>query len=414
LSREFTSAAGLSEKGLLSPAELERFKTDRRFPPNFGERVLDRFERAVPINRADSILTHDVFWVDEFYGPTPPVLAYDGSPPRDFTPRRIPRHPVVIHDVRDAQIFVGYRSTTLLLNSHHYFEGVSSPNSNWITRAFAGVAPDMTVDGTAAILFANGASLYSHWMFDLLPKFEVLRRAGWTDDKVDYYIVNSTRARYCDETLTRLGISRDKIISANGQLIRAERLLVPSSVRRGFWTPNWVTDFLVANFLLVPDPEDSLPADQRFYISRANAGRRRVANEEEVRAFLEQRGFRTLFAEEIGVCRSAALIRSAGIIVAPHGAGVTNVVFARPGVRVLEFFGAHIAPEGWLMTKTIGGEHFLLAGRDQAGRNPWQSGFCENLSPNERNAADYVIDIDDLSRALYMVETYSMPHRAMD
>jgi hypothetical protein len=408
LSHDFTSAASLLEQSLLSQAEFMKFRSDRRFPSGFPERVLDRFERAVPINRADNVISQNIFWVDAFSGPAPPIPAYDGPLPPEFVPRNIPGHAVVLHDARRAKMFVGYNSSTLLIDDRHYYEGISSPNSEWITPAFAGANPDITLDGTAAVLFANGASLYSHWMFDLLPKFEILRRACWTDDRIDYYVVNSWSAQFCVESLARLGVDHKKIVDGTGQLISAERLLVPSPVRWKFWTPDWVRDFIVSTFLGSGDCADDVGRDKRIYISRANARRRRVTNDEEIRDILESRNFSTVLAERIGISQFAALVRCADRILAPHGAGVTNVVFARPGVRVLELFGAHIASEGWLMTNAVNGQHFLLAGKDNAGRYPWEPGAYHELSLAERNAADYFIDTDQLSRALDRMETQGL------
>src|SRR5205823_4872222 len=142
------------------------------------------------------------------------------------------------------------------------------------------------------------------------------------------------------------------------------------------------------------DRADDVGHDKRVYISRANARRRRVTNDEEIRDILVSRNFNIVLAEKFGVSQFAAIVQHAEMVVAPHGAGVTNVVFARPGIRVLELFGAHIAIEGWLMTNAVKGQHFLLAGMDNAGRYPWEPGAYQDFSLAERNAADYFIDAD--------------------
>lgn len=141
-----------------------------------------------------------------------------------------------------------------------------------------------------------------------------------------------------------------------------------------------------------------------IYISLAKARRRRVANEQKVCDILQPRGFLPVFAEDIAISEIGVLVRGADTIVVPHGAGAANVVFARPGIQVLELFGAHIAPEGWLLTHAVDGKHFGLAGTDDAGRYQWEARAYPNLSLAERNAADYVVDPTQLSKALEVME----------
>jgi len=85
---------------------------------------------------------------------------------------------------------------------------------------------------------------------------------------------------------------------------------------------------------------------RRLYISRNDAVLRRVTNEAEIVAMLDRYGFepvesgRMLFEEQV------RLFASAGIIVAPHGAGLANLMFCRPGTKVLEFFPANYIDDG--------------------------------------------------------------------
>lgn len=81
-----------------------------------------------------------------------------------------------------------------------------------------------------------------------------------------------------------------------------------------------------------PDP---LPA--RLYLSRRGVASRQVSNEEEVRALLEPHGFVTIQPEGLSLREQIALFRGASHIVAPHGAGLTNLLHCRGG-WVLELF----------------------------------------------------------------------------
>ncbi|BCH57602.1 hypothetical protein RvVAR0630_02260 [Agrobacterium vitis] len=82
---------------------------------------------------------------------------------------------------------------------------------------------------------------------------------------------------------------------------------------------------------------------RKLYVSRLDAGDvRRVVNEEAVCAFLESRGFEIITPGELSVREQVVAFRDAEVIVAPHGAGLANLVYCRPGAktRVIELFQA--------------------------------------------------------------------------
>ena len=400
-----STAEWLASRALLRTAEVSEFRATRRLPPDFPDRVLARSEAAVPLASDRNIEFQHVLDVARFDAPEPPRLTWDGQIPREFAFDRISGYPVVVHRVQNGRMFVGYARSTLIIDEHCYFEGISSPASNWITPAFAAAPTDLSLSGTVAVLFADGASLYSHWMFDLLPKIEVLRRAGWSDRDIDHYVVNTTNGGFSAETLSRLGIAPDKVVHASGCVVSGDMLLVPSRVRRRFRTPDWAREFVASLFLPRDQGDSRSRTGERIYISRAAARRRRILNEAEVRLLLDNRGFRTIFAENMKIAELAPIVRRSALIVAPHGAGITNVAFGPPGIRVLELFGAHIAVEGWLMTAAVGGRHYLLAGGNGSGERAYEEAERNSVARMARNEADFFVDTNELSRAIDLMES---------
>ncbi|MCX2562002.1 glycosyltransferase family 61 protein [Acetobacter farinalis] len=76
----------------------------------------------------------------------------------------------------------------------------------------------------------------------------------------------------------------------------------------------------------------------RFYITREGGHDSRISPEEQaqIETVLARRGFEKVFLERMDLETQIALFRQADCIVAPHGAGLANMVFARPGTRLLE------------------------------------------------------------------------------
>ena len=71
------------------------------------------------------------------------------------------------------------------------------------------------LDGTTAVLSAPGGNTYFHWLFDVLPRLEILRLAGYDVATVDRNAVNSTRHGFQRETLARLGVAEERVLSSD-------------------------------------------------------------------------------------------------------------------------------------------------------------------------------------------------------
>jgi len=73
-----------------------------------------------------------------------------------------------------------------------------------------------------------------------------------------------------------------------------------------------------------------------FYVSRAAAGARWLMNEGAVTAALHAIGIVPVVLEGMSLADQATLFAGARLIVAPHGAGLANLLFAPPDCAVLE------------------------------------------------------------------------------
>jgi hypothetical protein len=82
-------------------------------------------------------------------------------------------------------------------------------------------------------------------------------------------------------------------------------------------------------------------AAERIYVSR-RFSRRALPDEERIEQLLESQGFRILHLESLGWREQIAAFRAARVIVAPHGAGLSNLVFTAPGATVVEIINAAV------------------------------------------------------------------------
>ncbi|MEQ8463056.1 glycosyltransferase family 61 protein [Coleofasciculus sp. E1-EBD-02] len=223
------------------------------------------------------------------------------------------------------------------------------------------------VNGTVAVLSVAGGVGYYHWMFDLLPRIELLRRSELDISCIDKFLVNSYQLPFHKETLNILGIRAEKIIeSSQYPHIKATRLVVPSLAGNVGNMPQWVCKFLRREFLTRMKPE-KLDIPKRIYISRAKASWRRVVNEDEVLNFLSiHLGFKSIVLESMSVVEQASLFSSAQVVVSAHGAGLANTVFCNPGTKVIEFLSPnYVNLMYWALSNQMSIEYYYLFGKGE-------------------------------------------------
>jgi hypothetical protein len=78
------------------------------------------------------------------------------------------------------------------------------------------------------------------------------------------------------------------------------------------------------------------PSPQKIYISRRDSSNRVMQNEADVEKWMEQHGFQVFRLSGLSLEDQVLLFHSASTIVAPHGAGLTNIVYCKPGTTVHE------------------------------------------------------------------------------
>jgi capsular polysaccharide biosynthesis protein len=118
------------------------------------------------------------------------------------------------------------------------------------------------------------------------------------------------------------------------ETLRVETLILPLSVTGDSAYHPCVAAFFRGISLNVPPAQQRPP--RRIYIKRGNARRRPLRNEDALVAALKRLGFVSVQPELQSVAEQICLFRGAEAIVAPHGAGLVNLGFCRPGCIVLE------------------------------------------------------------------------------
>lgn len=184
------------------------------------------------------------------------------------------------------------------------------------------------INGTVAVL--SNDNNYFHWMFEVVPKVLLLKKLKLVPD---FFVIGGDR-KFKSESIALLGIDKNKIIypSSNMNII-ADKIVVPSFPRL---TPS-VLDFVRKTFLKIV-PKDYLKKYEKIYICRGNVKKRMVLNESELVEFLSSKGFISVTLDDLSIVEQANIFNSARVIVAPHGAALSNLVFCNKKTKLIEIF----------------------------------------------------------------------------
>ncbi|MEN9518817.1 MAG: hypothetical protein RLZZ381_1405 [Cyanobacteriota bacterium] len=258
------------------------------------------------------------------------------------------------------------------------------------------IASVKKITGKVALLSSLAGHVYYHWMFDILPRLELLRRSDLKLKEIDWFVVNSLSKPYQQETLDLLGIDKDKIIESDRHShIQASELIVPSFPGYLDWVPEGTIKFLRETFLPQINLNQNNQNQSKIYVSRARAKNRQLVNEIEVNQLLTKSGFVTVFLEEMSFLEQIKTFANAKMIVSPHGSGLTNLVFCSPNTQVIELFSPnYIRTDYWMISQQLDLQHYYIVGQN------FSCSSLRNLMYQSALTEDIFVSIDALKLIL--------------
>jgi capsular polysaccharide biosynthesis protein len=243
-------------------------------------------------------------------------------------------------------------------------------------RYLASTRAAFNVEGTAVLIQDQFVEPnYCHWILDWLPRLEVARASA---PAPDFVIGHDLTETFQLESLELVGARRDCFIpTATNPVLRVERLLVPDTCFRVRHPAAGANPALLKwwRSLAVNQIGAIEPRGDRLYLSRT--GTRQVREDGKLRLLLARHGFRTLEPGDIPFREQIGLFRGASAVVAPHGAALTNILFAPNDCRVLELFASRGGGNQYGVLATALGQDYTAL-RD-CGRPPAFSAHHNNL-----------------------------------
>lgn len=235
--------------------------------------------------------------------------------------------------------------------------------------------------GNVAVLGDRYDHNYFHWIFDVASRLDLLQKSNIP---IDNYLLDHSRP-YQDELLTLLGIPKEKRIQKHPNLhLLAKNIISPSFTGASMGImPKWACDFLRYE-LLIKRNVKKLPGYERIYISREDAHYRKLINEEDVMKVLEPYGFKRIVLGPLSAELKIQIFHSAEVVIGPHGAGLTNIVFCDPGTKIIDIYKPNwLIPAFWIISNHMGLDYYYLIGEGQRSSNYVEmKGITDNIFVN--------------------------------
>jgi len=340
----FFMAESLAGQGQIR--EAQTCKNYKNFSSNFIESIYPNFSE----NMVDSKFHPQVTYFD-LYSPaqiplSPPHIIVKNLP-EIFLENQVKTFGSGVAIVPHARLWGDVATGAVLTQDDQLLTDLSSGSAELVAVSDR-LPPPREIDGTIAFLSVRWGGGFFHWMLDTFARFHLLQKAGIDFDSIDKFVVNDFDKPYQKETLAALGIPPEKII-ANTEVnhIQTGRAIVPTPnllYRRGLQMPNWAFDFLKQTFCPQIFNPNIQSKNYRIYVDRTHAPGRHVLNNREVMQLLEPLNFQPVVLERMTIREQAELFANAEAIVSPHGAGLTNLAFCRPGTQVIEVLSPDYCP----------------------------------------------------------------------
>ena len=249
---------------------------------------------------------------------------------------------------------------------------------------------------TACILTNPWSNNFWHWTVDTLTQLEGVEYYQQQTGIRPKLIVEPNLRSWQKTSLELLGYQEKDLIIWQDYKRTVNKLIIPS-FRRSYEEMHgeisvsacqWLKNKILSNISSLES--DSLCLSPKVFISRRKALGRRIANEKEVLEALEPLGFVAYILEEMSYLEQVKLFAQAKVIIAPHGAGLTNLIFADNPI-ILELFGAYVGREFANLARGMGFKYGCLGCPPPRGEVRQKDG-------------DMIVDVKQMQNLLAMMQ----------
>ncbi len=183
---------------------------------------------------------------------------------------------------------------------------------------------------------------YFHFLFDIATKLKLCEQ-NLNLNKIDFFYLPGI-SKWQKKILSVFKINEDRMInSLQHRHIQADTLFALEQpwYKKGFVQneineiPDWIIYSLREKFLPY---EQKFKSNDKIFIDRSDSlyNHCKLINNKEIIKFLSDNDFSIYRVSELDFFEQIYLFHNAKIIIGPHGAAFTNLIFSNPGLKIIE------------------------------------------------------------------------------
>jgi hypothetical protein len=225
-----------------------------------------------------------------------------------------------------------------------------------------------------AVIHSPWTSTYYHWITESLPRAWAMKK----EFPEAVPILPSLKYESYQESLSLIGFDQIRYFPEGDNIKIDSPIITECPPRYGVTSPKLLEE--VRN-CIIENLGISLNVDPSriIYVSRKKSRGRLVLNEQKVIENLRKIGAEVVYLEDLIFSDQVRLLTETRLLISIHGAGLTNLVFMRPGGNVIELLPRRngiFDYNGWRnsfkhdscyirLAKAFGiGHHFILCSHD--------------------------------------------------
>jgi hypothetical protein len=196
-----------------------------------------------------------------------------------------------------------------------------------------------------------------HIWIDVISKFRLIEKR-WSTNFAKYVFVLSNPSKYFDKVVKEFFSELKYMVMPRHETWQFNHIIVPSLSNHndGITTPHLAPWLRSMRNIIKIIPETK----KKIFISREDAKNRNIVNQNELLMALQ--GWKTITLENLSIKEQVKTFAEATHIVAPHGAGLINLLWCDPKTKVYElthrdFLEKKVYPT---LSKHLGLEHQIV------------------------------------------------------
>ena len=242
------------------------------------------------------------------------------------------------------------------------------------------------LSGEYLTIVSRGWTNYYHWLTECLTRLCVAESCGPLPILLPRGMTDWHR-----ESLKLMGVNEDRWQLVDDGCYEVDRLCFPSF-------PGWLgrmAEWAIRGVGEKITNEVKKAGGKRLYVGREGVKYRRVVNEPAILTRLHAAGFESVSGHALDFRTEVETFANADVIIGVHGAGMANLIFARPGTKVIEILDPlHAVPSYYNLSIRLGHDYSYM--------------FADNCAtlekaPSQKGYDDLQIPLDRLEAALRSV-----------